>query len=960
VSELLFRDLVVVPELQILLDSLYRATGIPSAVIEPDGTILTASGWQEACTEFHRKCPASAARCGESDAYIFGHLHEGPFVGYICKNGLNDYACPIMIEGEHLATLFTGQLFLEPPDDDFFREQALEFGFEPEPYLAAIHRIPIIEKDRIPAILEFLAEMAQNLAATGISRLRERTATQMAIDMAEERFRVAAESLSDIVYEWDLADRITWFGNVDAMMGYEEGGFPRTMAGWGGLLHPDDRTAVMTAIERHLKDQVPFAVEYRVWRKDGGFCRWAARGRVVDDGTGEPRRWIGSITDVTDLRRQEEELVSHRDRLEELVAERTLQLQRSKHLLDETGRLARVGGWEIDLRKNELYWSDVVHKIHEVGPDFRPTVEAAINFYAPEAVPVISAAVGLAITDGLPFDVELELITAKQNRLWVRAVGEVVREDGKIAKVRGVFQDIDAPKRAELELKKHREHLEELVEKRTAELRESQVRLLEAQRIARLGSWEWDAVNDVIIGSLEFYSLFDCTPQEITQFAQFIDRIHPDDRERVRREISEALEQRRPYATEYRVWLSDETWREIGVRGQVNLDLQGNPTFMRGTCIDITEQRQAARRALEEEQKARTFLDTTTDLVTVVDSAGMFTYVNASSKHFFGLEPDETIGRAAFDFVHPDDRAQTLASFGKWIGERVASASFENRQVAVDGSVRETLWTIVPRYKGEQVESIWSIARDISERTRAEHALREANQNLNRSNSELAQFAYVASHDLQEPLRMVSSYTQLLARRYKDQLDQDAKDFIGYAVDGANRMQRLIQDLLEYSRVTSRGQAPVPLDAHDALGLAVTNLQAAIQETSAMVANGELPMILGDRSQIAQVFQNLLGNAIKFHKPDEPPRVSVSATPTSDRPEFWTFRIEDNGIGIEPRHFERLFVIFQRLHGKQEYPGTGIGLALCKRIVERHGGTIWLESEAGKGTTFFFTLPSAP
>ena len=206
---------------------------------------------------------------------------------------------------------------------------------------------------------------------------------------------------------------------------------------------------------------------------------------------------------------------------------------------------------------------------------------------------------------------------------------------------------------------------------------------------------------------------------------------------------------------------------------------------------------------------------------------------------------------------------------------------------------------------------------------------------------------------------MVSSYTQLLAQRYGDKLDQDARDFIGYAVDGANRMQRLIQDLLEYSRVTTRGRPPELFDAHDALGEAVRNLQAAIQETQALVTNGELPRVRGDHTQIVQVFQNLIGNAIKFHRPGEPPRVHVSAERSAEHPDFWTFKIADNGIGIEPRHFERLFVIFQRLHGKREYPGTGIGLALCKRIVERHGGRIWLESEAGVGATFFFTLPSA-
>jgi light-regulated signal transduction histidine kinase (bacteriophytochrome) len=170
-------------------------------------------------------------------------------------------------------------------------------------------------------------------------------------------------------------------------------------------------------------------------------------------------------------------------------------------------------------------------------------------------------------------------------------------------------------------------------------------------------------------------------------------------------------------------------------------------------------------------------------------------------------------------------------------------------------------------------------------------------------------------------------------------------------------MQRLIQDLLEYSRVTTRGQTMAPLDSHETLGEAVKNLQAAIHETGALVTSNELPIVLGDRTQIVQVFQNLIGNGIKFQRQGEAPRIHVTAENDSLDSRFQIFKISDNGIGIEPRHFERLFEIFQRLHGKQEYPGTGIGLALCKRIVERHGGRIWLESEQGKGSTFFFTLP---
>jgi light-regulated signal transduction histidine kinase (bacteriophytochrome) len=244
--------------------------------------------------------------------------------------------------------------------------------------------------------------------------------------------------------------------------------------------------------------------------------------------------------------------------------------------------------------------------------------------------------------------------------------------------------------------------------------------------------------------------------------------------------------------------------------------------------------------------------------------------------------------------------------------------------------------------------------RQESARKRAEEQAARLMEDLQRSNAELEQFAYVASHDLQEPLRMVSSYTQLLARRYKDKLDKDADEFIAFAVDGANRMQRMINDLLTYSRAGTRGKEFTSVDCEAALGQAHANLRIAIEEHNAVITHDPLPTVMADEGQLAQLFQNLISNAIKF-RGEEPPRIHVSAR---RRNQEWVLSVRDNGIGIEPQYTERIFVIFQRLHTRAEYPGTGIGLAICRRIVERHGGRIWVESEPGKSSTFFFTLPA--
>jgi PAS domain S-box-containing protein len=245
------------------------------------------------------------------------------------------------------------------------------------------------------------------------------------------------------------------------------------------------------------------------------------------------------------------------------------------------------------------------------------------------------------------------------------------------------------------------------------------------------------------------------------------------------------------------------------------------------------------------------------------------------------------------------------------------------------------------------------IYKDITERKRYEESLKEKTEELARSNRDLEQFAYVASHDLQEPLRMVTNYVQLLARRYKGKLHPDADDFINFAVDGAIRMWRLINDLLTYSRVGTQTQGLMPTDCETVLQNSLDNLKIAIEENAAVITHDLLPTVMGDHLQLGQLFQNLIGNAIKF-RGKEAPRVHISASPNGGG--VWTFTVRDNGIGMAPEYVERIFVIFQRLHNREEYPGTGIGLAVCKKIVERHGGRIWAESEVGKGTTFYFTL----
>lgn len=340
------------------------------------------------------------------------------------------------------------------------------------------------------------------------------------------------------------------------------------------------------------------------------------------------------------------------------------------------------------------------------------------------------------------------------------------------------------------------------------------------------------------------------------------------------------------------------------------------------------------------------------EAVIIADVKGNMLHVNKSVAKITGYPPDALIGKpmqnllAELEPTLYQDLWTTVIGGGQWQGE----IWLRNQQ-----GEDYLAWMNMNAVKDDagKVTQVIAEFSDITAFKQTQEALAKRTEELANSNRELEQFAYVASHDLQEPLRMVASYTQLLARRYKDKLDDDANEFIGYAVDGATRMQALIIDLLTMSRIGTHGKQMEACETSVALERAISNLRLAIEESGAVVTRDPMPRLDADVSQLTQLFQNLIGNGIKF-RGDTSPIIHIGAEKKEGE---WLFSVRDNGIGIAPDFFDRIFIIFQRLHGKHEYPGTGIGLSVCKKIVERHRGKIWIESEVGKGTVFYFTLP---
>jgi PAS domain S-box-containing protein len=358
----------------------------------------------------------------------------------------------------------------------------------------------------------------------------------------------------------------------------------------------------------------------------------------------------------------------------------------------------------------------------------------------------------------------------------------------------------------------------------------------------------------------------------------------------------------------------------------------------------------------ESEAQYRGLLEAAPDAMVVVNVAGEIVLLNVQAEKEFGYSRDELVGQRVKNIIPEGFAERIIADGTRSAPEALAQqigTGIELLGRRKDGSEFPIEIMLSPLESTEGI-LVTAAIRDITERKESDEHLAKTVEELKRSNDDLQQFAYVASHDLQEPLRMVSSYTQLLAKRYKGRLDSDADEFIGFAVDGCNRMQGLIQDLLAYSRAGTNEMQLREVPSENALHQALINLRVTIKQSCAVVTHDALPAVATDETQLTQVFQNLVGNAIKYRRA-ESPQVHVSASKSGGNE--WTFSVRDNGLGIDPQYFDRIFILFQRLHGRDEFEGTGIGLAICKKLLERLGGRIWVESQPEKGSTFYFALP---
>jgi len=496
------------------------------------------------------------------------------------------------------------------------------------------------------------------------------------------------------------------------------------------------------------------------------------------------------------------------------------------------------------------------------------------------------------------------------------------------------------------ELKSHIDRLHE----REEELNEALYRLNEAQRLSLIGSWEWDIPQNKITWTDELFRLYGEDPKKFeSTFENYLNFIHPEDRDRVTGIILGASKSHQPFDFFHRIIRKDGHIRIHHSRGEVFADASGNAVLMTGTAQDVTQIKEAENK----NHTLAAIVESSGDAIISKTLTSHITSWNKKAEEIFGYKAAEVIGKH-ISILFPVDRLAEEEQIIANIKKGKSIINYETVRKRKDGSEFDVAVTISPILDEEKnILGVSKIARDITERKNAEERLQRYTQELEYKNNETQQFTYIASHDLQEPLRTITNYINLFSEDYKGKFDGNADIYIKFIHNAATRMQILVRDLLEYTRIEN-DNALEDVDCNSLVKEVIENIKLTVIETNAYIKLDNLPIIKGYRTRLVSLFQNLLSNSIKFRKKDIAPIIEIKA---EEKAAHWLFSISDNGIGIEKDYYEKIFKLFQRLHPRNEYEGTGIGLAHCKKIVELSGGKIWVESKAGEGTTFYISLP---
>jgi PAS domain S-box-containing protein len=756
------------------------------------------------------------------------------------------------------------------------------------------------------------------LAAAGWSARRDlfaREIAEVALREGEGRFRTLANNIPQLAWMADEKGSIFWFN--DPWFDYT-GTTSDEMIGWGWQKahHPDHVQRVVDKIARCFHTGEIWEDTFPLRGRDGNYHLFLSRAVPIRDPQGKVLRWFGTNTDISE---NKESGAKYRGLLEAAPD--------AMVVVNQTGDIVLLN---VQAEKQFGYRRDELlgQKVTNIIP----------HGFAERLIADGTRSAAEALAQQIGTGIELVALRKDRSEFPIEIMLSPL-ESAEGTLVTAAIRDISVRKEAEKHLAqmegRYRGLLEAAPEAMVVVNEGGEIVLLNVQAEKQFGYR-----RDELLG------------QKVKNIIPhgFAERLIADGT----RSAAEALAQQIGTGIELVALRKDGS--EFPIELMLSPLESAEGILVTAAIRDVSVRKAAEKHLAQMEGRYRGLLEAAPDAMVVVDQSGKIVLLNVQAEKKFGYRRDELLGQKMTNIIQEGfaERliADALRSAEDALAQQIGSG-IELTGRRKDGSDFPIEIMLSPLESAEGI-LVTAAVRDITTRKKGEADLLNKVQELNRSNEELGQFAYLASHDLQEPLRMVASYTQLLSRRYKGKLDSDADEFIAFAVDGASRMQRLIQDLLAYSRVGTKGQELLDTSSEEALQQALVNLRGAIAESGALVTHDHpLPAVMADEMQLTQLFQNLVGNAIKYQSPGIP-KVHISAAKNGGPK--WMFSVKDNGLGIESQYFEKIFGMFQRLHKREEFAGTGIGLAICRKIVERHGGSISVESQPGEGSTFRFAL----
>ncbi len=768
---------------------------------------------------------------------------------------------------------------------------------------ALVHSLAIIHEGKIVGVRGILVDIS------------DRKRTEMALQESERKYRELAELLGAGVFEADTRGYLIYANRKGlAYYGLNEDDVSNGFSIFN-VIAPDEMMAAADNFTRVLNQEDIGPIEYTMMKKDGSsFSGLTHVTAMVRDGAVVGVR--GVVVDISDRKRTENALRESERKYRELAD----QLDEGVYEIDPSGTityanrkgLAYLGITTEDIKHGVNGFDLIVHDDQALVRERYGKTMKGEDIGAVEYV--------FRRKDGSTFPALTH--------------SSAIFRDGVVVGVRGVIIDISDLKRAENALKESEQKYRELTD------------LLDE------AVFELDLEGRFTYSNRKGLSSLGLDSEDLKKGLTVFQVVSPPDLDIARASLERAITDGDTGAVEFNMIRKDGTTFPAVTHGSA-IKRNGAVVGIRGIVFDISKLKQAEQALKDSEERISALLKSLHEGIWALDKNDITTFVNPRMAEMLGYTEDEMLGKPVYAFNDEYWKKFTEGQMER--RHQGIPEQIEGELVGKDGRRVYALFETSPILdpNGNYVGSIAGV-QDITARKQGEERLKQTMTELDRSNKELEQFAYVTSHDLREPLRMMTSFSQSLEKRYKDKLDSTANEYIHFIVDGATRMQKLIDDILVYSRVTTRAQPFAAVDMERVLEDALFSIKGAMEEAKAEVTHDPLPVVQADASQMGQVLQNLIGNAVKFSREGVSPRVRVSARKDGDD---WLFSVQDNGIGIDPELFGRLFNLFQRLHPPDKYPGTGVGLAVTKKIVERHGGRIWVESQPGKGTTFSFTIP---